>query len=236
MMPEVTADFLRYRLQELGSPEKALAQSRFFKTGKGEYAENDCFWGVSVPQVRVVAKEYKDIPLPVVAELLKDPVHECRLLALLICVARFPKADEALRTYIYKLYLENTRYINNWDLVDLSAYQIVGEYLRDKTREPLVRLSCSSLLWEQRISIVATWKYIREGRFDDTLQIADRLLHHPHDLIQKAVGWMLREVGKRDKSCLADFLSVRYKTMPRTMLRYAIEKFLPEERAFYLKK
>ncbi len=191
---------------------------------------------MSVPQVRAVAKQYKDVSLSAVAELLRDPVHECRLLALLICVARFPKADEAHRTELYNLYLENTRYINNWDLVDLSAYQIIGEYLRNKSREPLFRLSSSTLLWEQRISIVATWKYIREGRFDDTLQIADRLLQHPHDLIQKAVGWMLREVGKRDKSCLTDFLSLRYRKMPRTMLRYAIEKLPPEERVFYLKK
>lgn len=235
-MLNVTADFLRCRIQEMGSSEKVLANSRFFKTGKGEYAEGDLFWGVSVPQVRAVAKQYKDVSLSVVAELLRDPVHECRLLALLICVARFPKADETHRTELYNLYLDNTRYINNWDLVDLSAYQIVGEYLRDKSREPLLRLSSSSLLWEQRISIVATWKYIRDGNFDDTLLIADRLLQHPHDLIQKAVGWMLREVGKKDKSCLTVFLSSRYKKMPRTMLRYAIEKFPPEERAFYLKK
>lgn len=236
MKSAVTAGFLRDKLKALGSPEKALSLSRFFKTGKGTYAENDCFWGVTVPQVRAFAKEYKDVPLPVVEVLLKDPVHECRLLALLICVARFPKADEALRTDIYNLYLANTAYINNWDLVDLSAYQIVGEYLCHKNREPLLRLSGSSLLWDQRISIVATWKYIREGAFDDTLQIADRLLYHPHDLIQKAVGWMLREVGKRDKERLIRFLSDRYPKMPRTMLRYAIEKFSPDERAFYLKK
>ena len=231
-----SAASLRSRIEAMGSPEKALAQSRFFKTGEGEYAQDDCFWGVTVPQVRSVAKACKEVPLSVVEELLKDPVHECRLLALLICVARFPKADEALRTQIYRLYLNHTRYINNWDLVDLSAYQIVGEYLRDKSREPLRRLASSSLLWEQRIAVVATWRYIREGNFDDTLRIADILLQHPHDLIQKAVGWMLREVGKRDKACLVDFLSVRYKQMPRTMLRYAIEKFPPAEKALYMKR
>ena len=231
-----SAASLRSRIEAMGSPEKALAQSRFFKTGEGEYPQDDCFWGVTVPQVRSVAKACKEVPLSVVEELLKDPVHECRLLALLICVARFPKADEVLRTQIYSLYLNHTRYINNWDLVDLSAYQIVGEYLRDKSREPLRRLASSSLLWEQRIAVVATWRYIREGCFDDTLRIADILLKHPHDLIQKAVGWMLREVGKRDKTCLTDFLSVRYKQMPRTMLRYAIEKFPPAEKALYMKR
>lgn len=231
-----SAASLRSRIEAMGLPEKALAQSRFFKTGEGEYAQGDCFWGVTVPQVRSVAKACKEVPLSVVEELLKDPVHECRLLALLICVARFPKADEVLRTQIYRLYLNHTRYINNWDLVDLSAYQIVGEYLRDKSREPLRRLASSSLLWEQRIAVVATWRYIREGCFDDTLRIADILLKHPHDLIQKAVGWMLREVGKRDKACLVDFLSVRYKQMPRTMLRYAIEKFPPAEKALYMKR
>ena len=155
---------------------------------------------------------------------------------LLIWVAQFPKSDEQRRKGIFDLYLSNTDKINNWDLVDLSAYQIVGEYLRDKDRTPLYRLAESGYLWEQRISIVATWKYIREKQFEDTLHLADKLLRHPHDLIQKAVGWMLREVGKRDKTVLLHFLESRYQIMPRTMLRYAIEKFSPEERAFFMKK
>ena len=155
---------------------------------------------------------------------------------LLIWVAQFPKSDKLRRKRIFDLYLSNTDKINNWDLVDLSAYQIVGEYLRDKDHTPLYRLAESGYLWEQRISIVATWKYIREKQFEDTLYLADKLLQHPHDLIQKAVGWMLREVGKRDKAVLLHFLESRYQIMPRTMLRYAIEKFSPEERAFYMKK
>ena len=154
----------------------------------------------------------------------------------MIWVAQFPKSDERRRKRIFDLYLSNTDKINNWDLVDLSAYQIVGEYLRDKDRTPLYRLAESGYLWEQRISIVATWKYIRERQFEDTLYLADKLLQHPHDLIQKAVGWMLREVGKRDKTVLLHFLKSRYQIMPRTMLRYAIEKFSPEERAFFMKK
>lgn len=167
--------------------------------------------------------------------MLHDPIHECRLLALLIWVQKFLESDDAGRCEIYKTYISNTKYINNWDLVDLSAYQIVGRFLEKRDREPLYRLADSTWLWDQRISIVSTWEYIRKGDFRDTLALSDRLLLHPHDLIQKAVGWMLREVGKRDKRLLVDFLSKRYRKMPRTMLRYAIEKFNPEERLFYLK-
>ena len=208
----------------------------FFKTAKGAYGEGDKFVGIPVPKTRSVAKQYVYVAPEDVLPLLSDAVHECRLLALLIWVAQFPKSDKLRRKRIFDLYLSNTDKINNWDLVDLSAYQIVGEYLRDKDHTPLYRLAESGYLWEQRISIVATWKYIREKQFEDTLYLADKLLQHPHDLIQKAVGWMLREVGKRDKAVLLHFLESRYQIMPRTMLRYAIEKFSPEERAFYMKK
>lgn len=227
---------IRESLLVFADPEKASVLQGFFKTAKGAYGEGDKFVGIPVPKTRSVAKQYVYVAPEDVLPLLSDAVHECRLLALLIWVAQFPKSDELRRKRIFDLYLSNTDKINNWDLVDLSAYQIVGEYLRDKDRTPLYRLAESGYLWEQRISIVVTWKYIREKQFEDTLYLADKLLQHPHDLIQKAVGWMLREVGKRDKAVLLHFLESRYQIMPRTMLRYAIEKFSPEERAFYMKK
>lgn len=227
---------MREQLLGLADPEKAKVLQGFFKTVKGSYGESDKFVGIPVPKTRAIAKQYVHVEPEDVLPLLSDAVHECRLLALLVWVAQFPKSDEQRRKRIFDLYLSNTDKINSWDLVDLSAYQIVGEYLRDKDRAPLHRLAESGHLWEQRISIVATWKYIREKRFEDTLQLADKLLLHSHDLIQKAVGWMLREVGKRDKQLLCDFLETRYTMMPRTMLRYAIEKFSPEERSFFMKK
>ena len=171
-----------------------------------------------------------------VLPLLRDTVHECRLLALLVWVQQFSKGDERIREKIVSLYLSHTTYINNWDLVDLSAYEIIGFYLQNKERSLLYKLAGEGTLWEQRISIVSTWKFIRNRDFSDTLQLADVLLLHPHDLIQKAVGWMLREIGKRDKAVLVDFLETRYNRMPRTMLRYAIEKFTPEERVRYMKR
>ncbi len=231
------AQEMRDHLLTLADPAKALVLQGFFKTAKGAYGEGDRFAGIPVPKTRSVAKLYvRSVDPEDVLPLLSDAIHECRLLALLVWVGQFSKGDESLRERIYNLYLSNTDKINNWDLVDLSAYQIVGEYLANKDRAPLYRLAESGNLWEQRISIVATWKYIREGRFDDTLCLADKLLQHPHDLIQKAVGWMLREVGKRDKDVLCRFLELRYSVMPRTMLRYAIEKFTPEERAFFMRK
>ena len=193
----------------------------FFKTGAGAYGEGDRFIGVRVPEVRKIARDFAPKLSPEeVLPLLRDTVHECRLLALLVWVQQFSKGDERIREKIVSLYLSHTTYINNWDLVDLSAYELAGE----------------GTLWEQRISIVSTWKFIRNRDFSDTLQLADVLLLHPHDLIQKAVGWMLREIGKRDKAVLVDFLETRYNRMPRTMLRYVIEKFTPEERARYMKR
>lgn len=232
----VIAQEMRERLLEFADPDKALVLKGFFKTAKGSYGEGDVFVGIPVPKTRSIAKQYVHVAPEDVLPLLSDSIHECRLLALLIWVAQFPKSNEVRRKEIFELYMSNTDKINNWDLVDLSAYQIVGEYLKDKDRTPLYRLAESGCLWEQRISIVATWTYIRAGRFEDTLCLTDKLLQHPHDLIQKAVGWMLREVGKRDKSVLLNFLESRYKVMPRTMLRYAIEKFSPEERISFMKK
>ena len=231
-----TAQNIEDAIRAAANPDKVKILSSFFKTEKGEYGEGDLFIGVPVPITRSIVKQYLDTPLEQLEQLLHNPIHELRMAALLCMVEQFKKADDEQRTAIYKTYLHNTTYINNWDLVDLSAAQIVGAYLEERDHTPLYQLAKSSLLWEQRISIVATWQWIRKGKFDDTLAIADILLNHPHDLIQKAVGWMLREVGKKDKQRLHEFLDSRYKNMPRTMLRYAIEKFPPEERAFYMKK
>ena len=233
----MTAQQLKEHLFSLADAEKAKILSGFFKTGPGEYGEGDVFIGVSVPMIRSLVKQYKnEILLPDAEMLLGDAVHECRLLGLLLMVALFAKADAAGKKEIFESYLSHTSSINNWDLVDLTAYQIVGTYLMDKDRSLLYTLSESRNLWEQRMSIVSTWIYIRKGQFGDTLRLADILLRHNHDLIQKAVGWMLREIGKRDKKVLIDFLEPRYRNMPRTMLRYAIEKFSPEERAYFMKK
>lgn len=228
---------VRDELMQLADPEKKKVLSGFFKTGVGSYGEGDQFVGIPVPLIRSVAKHYyNEITIQEVLLLLSDPVHECRLLALLILVLQFPKAGDVVQREIFEAYLSHTNYINNWDLVDLSAYQVVGRYLEQRPRDPLYRLAQSSWLWDQRISIVATWEYIRKGDFEDTLRLSDQLLKHPHDLIQKAVGWMLREVGKRDKQVLVTFLQSRCREMPRTMLRYAIEKFDSAERTRFLIK
>lgn len=189
-----------------------------------------------VPNTRTVAKQYKDAPFDVMAELLQSQWHECRLCALLMLVERFRKGDDKDRKFIYDFYLSQTDRINNWDLVDLSAPGIVGEYLKDKSREDLYRLADSGLLWEQRIAVVSTYTLIKNGDFADILALSERLLHHPHDLMRKAVGWMLREMGKRDKDLLVQFLEKHCKVMPRTMLRYAIEKFPEEERKEFMKR
>ena len=227
----------RERLFAAAAPQRVAMLARFFKTGVGEYGEGDVFIGVYVPDVRRIAREFAARLSPAeVLPLLADPVHECRLLALLIWTLQYPKADEKIQDEIFSLYLAHTKYIDNWDLVDLSARQIVGAHLLSRDRSLLDRLAASTLLWEQRIAIVATFEYIRKNDFVDTLRIADKLLIHKHDLIQKAVGWMLREVGKRDKPLLVSFLEERYTRMPRTMLRYAIERFPADERARFLRK
>lgn len=224
---ESTARMAQKRLRSFGDPEVATILSRFFKTGPGQYGEGDRFIGVKVPTNRKVAKEFKNLPLAEIECLLHSEIHEERLLALVILVSRFEKGDDATQNQIYDLYLANTAYINNWDLVDLSAPQIVGGYLQDRSRKPLNRLAKSASLWERRISILATFYFIREGDFADTIRIAEKLLGDNEDLIHKAVGWMLREVGKRDVVVLEEFLGKHCRVMPRTMLRYAIER-LPE--------
>lgn len=213
------------RLQALGDPEQARVLQKFFKTGKGEYGEGDLFVGLRVPETRKLAKQYRSLALPETLLLLHSPIHEARLLALLILITAYQKGEAALQEQIYTLYLQNTRCINSWDLVDVSAENIVGTHLRYRNRSPLHELAASSLLWDRRIAIIATFHFIKCGEFDETLHIAELLLHDQEDLIHKAVGWMLREVGKRDRPSEEAFLAAHYKVMPRTMLRYAIEKF-----------
>lgn len=222
------------RLRSFACPEQAALLARFFKTGPGQYGEGDRFIGVKVPVIRKVAKEFKSLPLDDIERLLHCEIHEQRLLALVILIGQFEKGDSAARKSIYDLYLANTRHINNWDLVDLSAPQIVGGHLESRSRKPLDRLAKSASLWERRISILATHWFIRHGDFGDTIRIAGKLLGDKEDLIHKAVGWMLREVGKRDVGVLEKFLAEHCRVMPRTMLRYAIERFPEEKRREYL--
>lgn len=227
---------IQKELETYIDPVKKEYLPRFFKTGKGQYGEGDKFLGVVVPHTRLVARKYKDEPFEVMAELLQSEWHECRLCALLMMVERFKKCDETGRKEIYQFYLSQTERINNWDLVDLSAPYIVGEFLKDKSRGDLYRLAESSLLWEQRIAVVATATLIRNNDFIDILRLSERLLNHEHDLMRKAVGWMLREMGKRNKDLLVQFLDRFHKEMPRTMLRYSIEKMTDEERKHYMKR
>ena len=221
-------------LRELGDPAIAEHSQRFFKTGKGEYGEGDKFLGVRVPVLRVQAKKHRDLSLAETQRLLMSSFHEERLCAVILLVLKFAKADDQLQKSIYELYLKNTRYINNWDIVDSSAHQIVGGYLIDKNKRPLTKLSKSSSLWERRIAIIATYHFIKQGEFDTALDLSERLLSDHEDLIHKAVGWMLREIGNRSPAVERAFLKPRYKNMPRTMLRYAIEKFSDRERKTYL--
>ena len=221
-------------LKELANPEIAEHSQRFFKTGKGEYGAGDKFLGIRVPVLRSQAKKFKHLSLQEVQRVLKSSFHEERLCALFMLVNKFAKADEAKQKTIYEMYLAHTKYVNNWDLVDSSAHQIVGGYLLERNRKPLYRLVKSKSLWERRIAIIATYHFIKRDDFTDTLDLSERLLKDPEDLIHKAVGWMLREVGKRNLSLEKAFLKQHYQKMPRTMLRYAIEKFPEQQRKKYL--
>jgi 3-methyladenine DNA glycosylase AlkD len=232
----MTAKDIQARLRALGSPADAKFLAGFFKTGPGEYGEGDVFLGIRVPAVRQVAREFRGLSLPQVERLLHSPMHEERLAALVILVMQAAKADDAGRRRLYDLYMANTRYINNWDLVDVSAPRVVGIYLADKDRRPLRRLARSKLLWERRIAVLATFWFISLGEFDDSLRIAEMLLEDREDLIHKAVGWMLREVGKRDTAVLEAFLARHRLRMPRTMLRYAIERFAPAKRQALMRR
>lgn len=227
---------IREKLKRRASKKKAEISRRFFKTGPGEYGEGDVFLGVKVPEIRNIAKQYQNFELGEVIQLLKSPVHEERLFVLLIFVLKYNKGNWLEKEKIYNLYLKHTKYINNWDLVDLSAGYVVGNFLIHKNKKPLYVLAVSKSMWERRISIVSTFYFIKNHKFNDTLKIANILIFDKADLIHKAVGWMLREVGKRDTSVLEDkFLKSNYKIMPRTMLRYAIEKFPEHKRQAYLK-
>ncbi len=227
---------IQQELERYVNLEKRAFFPKFFKTGKGQYGEGDQFLGIVVPDIRRVAKNHKEVPFEVITGLLGSKWHECRLCALLMLVERYKKADEKARSEIYRFYLSRTKHINNWDLVDLSSSQIVGQYLLDKQRDDLYRLAVSSNLWEQRIAVVSTYTFIRNNDFTDILTLAGLLLNHPHDLMHKAIGWMLREVGKKDKPALVDFLEKHHKEMPRTMLRYSIEKFTSEEREHFMQR
>jgi 3-methyladenine DNA glycosylase AlkD len=214
---------------------KAEVLRRFFKTGPGEYGEGDVFLGVMAPSCRAVAKRYAtEMTEAEIGRALHSKIHEERLAALLMMVARFEKAAEPQRRHIFEWYLGETKYVNNWDLVDLSCRFIVGGYLRDKSRRILHRLARSANVWERRISIVSTYAFIQCGDLDETFALAAKLLRDEHDLIHKATGWMLREAGKKDAARLRSFLDRHAPAMPRTMLRYALEKFGPKERKRYM--
>lgn len=223
-------------LQAFSTEEKREVLPRFFKTGKGEYGEGDHFLGVTVPDTRTVAKQHKDISLDEIRNLMQSEWHEVRLCALLIMVEKSKKKDETLRKQLFDLYLSQASRINNWDLVDLSCRFIVGEFLLDKSRDILYQLAQSPLLWDNRIAIVSTYAFIRKGQLDDTYVLSDLMMKHPHDLMHKAIGWMLREAGKRDPERLYDYVMNHRAEMPRTMLRYAIEKFGPKERSVLMKR
>jgi len=217
-----------------GKRERAEISQRFFKTGPGEYGEGDVFCGLTVPQTRELAKKFGELPFSEIKKLLSSEIHEERLLALLILVRRFERGESAVRKKIYDFYLQNTARVNNWDLVDLSADKIVGRHLLNRSIAPLLTLARSKILWERRVAIVSTFQFIRQANFRTTFKIVRVLISDGHDLIHKACGWMLREVGKRDSRILRDFLKLHSKSMPRTMLRYAIERFSKTERKKYL--
>lgn len=224
-------------LRQLATDEKRIVLQRFFKTAPGQYGEGDRFLGVTVPLTRIVAKKHSAMPLNEIIELLQSEWHEVRLCALLMMCERFKKGDSATRKDIFNYYIENTERINNWDLVDLSAPTIVGGYLMDKPRDLLYRMAESELLWDNRIAIVATLAFIKHKDSDDTYRLALKMMNHKHDLMHKAIGWMLRESGKRDDDRrLFNFVDEYRKRMARTMLRYAIEKFTDEERKYLLRK
>ena len=227
---------LRKELKSIANPKKARLLQGFFKTGKGEYGEGDVFLGIMVPQSRKIAIEYKDLNFAGIEELLHSKFHEERLIALFILVHNFEKGDEGIKKKIYNFYLSNTRYTNNWDLVDLSAHKIIGSYLLNKEDLVLEKLARSENIWERRIAVLSTFQFIKYNRFKESLKIASMLLQDEHDLIHKAVGWMLREVGKRDLKMELEFLNKHYKKMPRTMLRYATERFPEKLRISYLEE
>lgn len=226
---------IQNEIKKNANPQKAALLQRFFKTGPGEYGEGDIFLGIMVPVQRSIAKKYKDLPLKDIKALLHSDKHEERLIALLILVEQFKKGDEQLKEDIFTFYHLHRKRINNWDLVDLTAHIISGSYLMDKDKTILYKLAESENIWDRRIAVLSTFHFIKNNVFDDALGVAELLINDKHDLIQKAVGWMLREIGNRDINTEEGFLEKHYKNMPRTMLRYAIEKFPEKKRLAYLK-
>ena len=228
---------LTKELTGLGNPVRAEASAWFFKTGKGQYGEGDIFLGINVPNQRKVAKKYANLSLSDLQTLMKNKIHEMRLVALFILVLKYnTSTSSAEKKKIAGFYLKNTKNVNNWDLVDSSAGYILGDYLLNRDKSILYKLAKSKNIWERRIAIITTQGFIKSNQFEDTLKIAEILLNDKHDLIHKAVGWMLREVGNRDLKAEYKFLDRHYQKMPRTMLRYAIEKFEKEKKEFYMKK
>lgn len=226
---------MRRTLDALRDPAIAATSQRFFKTAPGGYGEGDRFLGIRVPDLRAVARAYRALPLDAVVEHLRSEWHEERLVALVILVEQYRRGSAEARERVHRVYLEHTRFVNNWDLVDTSAEHVVGAHLDPGDLTLLERLAGSDSVWERRIAMMATFHWTKKGVVEPALRIADRLLGDPHDLIQKAVGWMLREVGKRDPQRLEGFLAERYRRMPRTMLRYAIERMPEEQRQRYLR-
>ena len=234
-MTRLTARQASHALRRYAKPRKAKLLGGFFKTGPGQYGEGDRFLGVMVPQTRAVAKLYRALPFPEVSKLLHSPWHEDRLLALLVLVDRTGRAEsDRFRAECYRFYVRHMKFINNWDLVDLTAPQVVGAYLAGKPKGILFRWARSKLLWDRRVAVLATFWFIRERRFKEALRLARMLLRDREDLMHKAVGWMLREMGKRDEKVLRGFLDQNASRMPRTMLRYSLEKFNPAVRKHYM--
>ena len=230
-----TSAKVKAALKEFIDAEKAAFYPRFFKTGKGQYGEGDWFIGVTVPNQRKVVRQFRDLPAKEIEKLLRDRIHEHRLTGLLILVAQFERAkDEELQRRVVEVYMRNLDHVNNWDLVDSTAHKILGAWLAERDRDVLDELAASGHLWRERISVVACLHFIKQHDFDDILRLAEQFLDHTHDLIHKAVGWMLREAGNRNEQILEGFLSKHYSKMPRTMLRYAIERLKPARRKAYL--
>ena len=235
-MPDstLTATAVKAALRHHRDPKRAEAALWYFKTGPGEYGEGDRFLGVAAAPLRRISRQFRNLPLSEVDRLLASPWHEDRSAAVLILGEAYPRSDPERQERIYRLYLSRTDRINGWDLVDCSAAEVVGRHLRHRSRKPLHRLARSQSLWERRIAIIATKRWIGEGEMDETMALAERMVQDPEDLIQKAVGWMLREVGKRDRAALERFLARHAATMPRTMLRYAVERLPARLRRHYM--
>lgn len=228
------AEDIKVELDKHANAGAAAHAQRFFKTGEQQYGAGDKFIGLRVPTIRAVCKQFKDLPLAEIEKLLEDPIHERRLAALIIMTNQAKRATETEKKELYQLYLRRTDRINNWDLVDVSCRDVIGGYLLNKSRQPLYKLARSADIWERRIAIVSTWQFIREKQLDDTFAIAEIQLNDTHDLIHKAIGWMLREAGKRNRAALLEFLDKHAHEMPRTALRYSIEHLSPDQRQHYM--